>query len=318
MLEHIIMKIVNRIEDIQEPFKRAVITIGNFDGVHIGHQALLHTVTEKAVANDGTAVVMTFEPHPMKLLAPKDRTPLITLYEQKSELIARTGIDALIGVPFTKAFAEIRAREFVTDLLIRRIGMQSIVVGKDYAFGRNREGNIDLLKSWSRELGFEVFTVDWIQSAGFPERISSTRIRELVMNGQMEAARKLLGRYYQIRGTVAAGRRRGASLLGFPTANIQLQDELCPQQGIYAVTVQTQGHTHQGVANIGYSPTFDDHVFTIEVHIIDFYQNIYGEPIRVNFIRRLRAEVKFNSPDALSAQIEKDIAQARNVLSRLF
>jgi riboflavin kinase/FMN adenylyltransferase len=254
----------------------------------------------------------------MKLLSPKDRMPLITLYEQKCELISRTGIDILIGVPFTEAFSELSAREFVNDLLIRRIGMQSMVVGRDYAFGRNREGNIDLLKSWSRELGFEVFTVDWIQSAGFPERISSTRIRELVMNGQMEAARKLLGRYYQIRGTVAIGRRRGASLLGFPTANIQLHDELCPQQGIYAVTVQVQGRTHQGVANIGYSPTFDDHVFTIEVHLLDFDKNIYGEPIRVNFIRRLRAEVKFNSPDALSAQIEKDIAQARDILLRLF
>jgi riboflavin kinase/FMN adenylyltransferase len=134
----------------------------------------------------------------------------------------------------------------------------------------------------------------------------------------METARKLLGRYYQIRGTVATGRRRGASLLGFPTANIQLQDELCPQRGIYAVMVQIQGQTYQGVANIGYSPTFDDHVFTIEVHVLDFNQNIYGETIRVNFIRRLRAEVKFNSLDALSAQIEKDIARARDILSGLF
>ena len=311
------MKIVSRIEDIQKPFERAVMTIGNFDGVHIGHQALLHPVTEKAVAKDGTAVAMTFEPHPMNLLAPNDRKPLITLYEQKCELIARTGIDVLIGVPFTKSFSEISALEFVQDLLIQRIGMQTIVVGKDYTFGKKREGNVDLLKAWSRELGFEVCTVDWIQSAGLPQRISSTRIRELVMNGQMEKARKLLGRYYQIRGTVTAGRRRGASLLGFPTANIQLQDELCPQQGIYAVTVQVHGRTYQGVANIGYSPTFEDHVFTIEVHILDFNQDIYGASIRVNFIRRLRAEKKFHSLNDLSAQIEKDITQARDILSDL-
>ena len=253
----------------------------------------------------------------MKLLAPKDRTPLITLYEQKCELIARTDMDVLIAVPFTKAFSEITARKFVRDVLIRRIGVKAIVVGNDYSFGRDREGNISLLKSWSEELGYEVFTVDWIQSAGFPKRISSTRIRELVMNGQMEEATKLLGRYYQIRGTVTAGRRRGASLLGFPTANIQLQDELCPQQGIYAVTLQIGDRIHQGVANIGFSPTFDDHIFTIEVHILDFKNDIYGAPIRVNFIRRLRDEEKFNSPDALSAQIEKDIALARDILSNL-
>jgi len=311
------MRIVSRIEEIQTPYEKAVITIGNFDGVHIGHQALLHTVIEKALAMGGTSVVMTFEPHPMKLLAPSRHKPLITLYEQKCELISRTGIDVLISVPFTKAFSEMTARDFVQELLIDRIGVKAIVVGNDYTFGRNREGNVSLLKSWSRELGFEVFTVDWIQSANLARRISSTRIRELVKKGRMEEAKKLLGRYYQIRGTVTAGRRRGASQLGFPTANIELQDELCPAQGIYAVTVQIKGHTHQGVANIGFSPTFDDHLFTVEVHILDFNQSIYGESIRVNFIGRLRDEVKFNSLDALSAQIHKDIARAREILSNL-
>ena len=146
--------------------------------------------------------------------------------------------------------------------LIKRIGMKAIIVGKDYTFGKNREGNVELLKKWSYELGFEVITVDWIQTMGESDRISSTRIRELVMAGQMEDAKRLLGRDYQIRGTVTSGRKRGASLLGFPTANIQLQDELCPKQGIYAVTVQLENQTLPGVANIGYSPTFDDHVFT--------------------------------------------------------
>ena len=311
------MRIVNRIEDIHTPYKNAVITIGNFDGVHIGHQALLHTVTEKSGALDGTAVVMTFEPHPMKLLAPGDRTPLITLSEQKTELISRTGIDILICLPFTKAFANIPAREFIQDLLIRRIGMKALVVGKDYTFGRNREGNVALLKNWSRELNFELFIVDWIQSAGITDRISSTRIRELVMDGQMEEAKKLLGRDYQIRGIVTAGRHRGASLLGFPTANIHLQDELCPKQGIYAVTVQLQDQIYQGVANIGYSPTFNDHIFTIEVHIIDFKKDIYDIPIRINFIRRLRDEKKFNDIESLSSQIGQDIANARNILTNL-
>lgn len=310
------MKIVRNIEDIEKPYKNAVVTIGNFDGVHIGHQALFHTVLEKADAVEGTSVAMTFDPHPMKLLAPNDHTPLITLNEQKSELIARTGIEVLICLPFTAQFAALSARQFVQDLLVERIGMKALIVGKDYSFGRHREGTLELLRQWSSELNYEVVLVNWIHSAnGLPHRISSTRVRELVMEGRIVEANKLLGRYYQIRGVVEAGRKRGASLLGFPTANIHLQDELCPKQGIYAVTVEIDGRTYQGVANIGFSPTFDDHIFTIEVHIIDFKQTIYHHPIRVNFIERLRDEIKFASIDALAAQIHRDIAQAREVLS---
>jgi len=196
--------------------------------------------------------------------------------------------------------------------------MRAMVVGHDYSFGRNREGNLPLLQQWSKELGFEVLVVDWIQGAsGSAERISSTHIRELVMSGQMEEAKRMLGRYYQIRGTVAGGRNRGGRLLGFPTANIHLQDELCPKQGIYAVTVEHGGQLHKGVANIGYSPTFDDHLFTVEVHILDFDKNIYNDSIRVNFIQRLRDEIKFNGIEALSAQIHKDVAHAREILSNL-
>jgi len=313
------MKIIEHIEDIETPFKNAVITIGNFDGVHIGHQALFHTVIEKAEAIGGTSVAMTCEPHPMRVLAPNEHPPLITLYEQKKELIARTGIEVLICLPFTRAFAAFSARQYVEDLLVRQIGAKAVVVGKDYTFGRNREGNLTLLRQWSAELGFEVIVVDWIQAPGaITHRISSTRIRELVIQGMMEEAKKLLGRHYQIRGMVAAGRNRGGRLLGFPTANIHLQDELCPKQGIYAVTVEHEDQTYPGVANIGYSPTFDDHIFTIEVHILDFNLNIYGHKIRVNFIERLRDEIKFDSIQALAAQIHRDIAQARRILAVLF
>lgn len=312
------MEIVRSIEDIEKPFKNAVITIGNFDGVHIGHQALFHAVMEKADAIDGTSVAMTFDPHPLKLLAPTNHTPLITLNEQKSELIARTGIEVLVCLPFTSEFAAIPARRFVRDLLIERIGMRAIVVGRDYTFGRNREGSLELLRQWSSELNYEVLVVNWIQSAnGTPERISSTRIRELVMQGRIGEANRLLGRYYQIRGVVETGRRRGAGKLGFPTANIRLQDGLCPKQGIYAVTVEIDGCAYHGVANIGYSPTFDDHIFTIEVHILDFKRTIYGRPIRVNFIERLRDEIRFESLEALSAQIGQDIVRARALLANV-
>jgi riboflavin kinase/FMN adenylyltransferase len=312
------MDIVRDLAEIRNPLPKAVITIGNFDGVHIGHQALFHTVIEKAEALNGTSVAMTFDPHPMRVLSPNGHPPMITMPDQKAELIAKAGIDILICIPFTQEFAAISARGFVEDLLLHRLGMRAMVVGHDYSFGRNREGNLPLLQQWSRELGFEVLVVDWIQGAnGIAQRISSTHIRELVMGGRMDEARRMLGRHYQIHGTVASGRNRGGRLLGFPTANIHLQDELCPKQGIYAVTVEHAGQTYKGVANIGYSPTFDDHLFTVEVHILDFNKNIYSDPIRVNFIQRLRDEIKFNGIEALAAQIHKDVAHAREILSHL-
>lgn len=312
------MEIVSHLDAIEKPFTNAVITVGNFDGVHIGHQALFHTVVEKAHNIGGTAVAMTFDPHPMKVLAPEGQPAKITLAEQKAELIAKTGMDVLICIPFTKSFSSITARSFIEDLMIKKIGMRAIVVGRDYSFGRNREGDLDMLQRMAADLDFEVIVVDWIQGAnGKAQRISSTQIRELVMDGQMEEAKRMLGRYYQIRGIVAGGRNRGGRLLGFPTANINLQDELCPKQGIYAVTIEHNGTSYQGVANIGYSPTFDDHLFTIEVHILDFNKDIYSDRIRVNFIRRLRDEIKFESIEALSTQIEKDVDHARTILGEL-
>jgi len=309
------MQLIERLEDIKSSFKNAVITIGNFDGVHIGHQVLLHEVIEKADAIDGTSIAMTFEPHPIRVLKQNNHPPLITLYDQKVELIEKSGIDVLIVVPFTKEFAAIKAKEYVLDILIKRIGAQVIVVGEDYTFGKNREGNINLLRSYAEALDIQVEVVDWIPiSKKSADRISSTRIRNLVMDGRVHDAHKLLGRHYQIKGEVVTGRDRGGKLLGFPTANINLHDELCPKPGVYGVTVESMDGYYKGVANIGYSPTFDDHEFTVEAHILDFDKDIYGQDIRVNFIQRIRDEIKFSSIDELSDQITKDVAFARRVL----
>lgn len=310
------MQIINQLESITRPFTNAVITIGNFDGVHIGHQALFYEVIEKAHMLGGTSIAMTFEPHPLRLLRQNNRPPLITLLEQKVELIERSGIEVLVCVPFTRQFAAIPADRFVEELLVRKIGMKAIVVGEDYAFGKNRQGNIELLKSLAPRLGYEVLVTSMVRTVrGMSERISSTAIRELVLEGKVELACRKLGRRFQVRGTVVAGRDRGGRLLGVPTANLALEDELCPKSGIYAVTVEVRGRMHSGVANIGYSPTFDDRKFTVEVHILDFNESIYGEKIRVNFVRRLRDEIKFESIDALRRQIETDIDTARRVLS---
>lgn len=310
------MKIIDRLENITQPFKNAVITIGNFDGVHIGHQALFHEVIEKADAIDGTSIAMTFDPHPSRVLQKNNNPPLITLYEQKIELIERSGMQVLICIPFTKQFASLSAEDFIKDLLIDKIGMKAIIVGGDYTFGKNREGNLAVLKSFATQLGYEVIVADWIKAAQKAlDRISSTKIRELVMSGDVEPARKMLGRHYQIRGRVVKGRDRGGKLLGIPTANINLQDELCPKTGIYAVTVEYNNRIYKGVANIGYSPTFDDNQFTVEVHLLDFAENIYDEKIRVNFIERIRDEKKFADISELKDQINQDIKTADKILA---
>lgn len=311
------MRIVRDLEEIEQPFPGAVITIGNFDGVHIGHQALFHEVIERADAVGGTSLAMTFEPHPIRVLQKSGHPPLITLFDQKAELVAETGMDVLICIPFTMAFAAVSAQQFVHEILVERIGMKAIVVGKDYTFGHRREGNLELLQTFADRLGFELVVADWIQPPNNgADRTSSTRIRELVQDGQMTDARKMLGRYYQIKGTVTHGRDRGGKLLGCPTANIKLYDELSPKTGVYAVSVEVSGRKYMGVANIGYSPTFDDQLFTVEVHLLDFDQEIYDRKIRVNFIERLRDEVKFDSIEALSDQIRADITSARQLLNQ--
>jgi riboflavin kinase/FMN adenylyltransferase len=310
------MELIERIEDLR-PYQKAVVTIGNFDGVHLGHQFLLHKAIETADAVDGTSIAMTFEPHPIRVLTQNEHPPLLTLLEQKMELIESSGIDVLICLPFTRAFASMAAQKFVKDILIGRIGMHAIVIGKDYTFGKKRAGNLDLLQAMALQLNFEVIVADWIypRSNGQSRRISSTRIRDLIIDGKMTKAKALLGRHYQIRGVVAQGRDRGGKLLGFPTANINLTDELCPKMGVYAVTVELADKRYKGVANIGYSPTFDDHIFTVEVHILDFDEQIYGQSIRVNFIRRIRDEIKFNSVAELAEQIHADIRKGREILS---
>ncbi|MBU0973160.1 MAG: bifunctional riboflavin kinase/FAD synthetase [Proteobacteria bacterium] len=310
------MELIENLDLISSPYKNAVITIGNFDGVHKGHQALFHQVMEKADEIGGIAVAVTFEPHPLRALGISS-PPLITRYDQKKELIEQSGIDVLICIPFDKAFSAITAHDFIEKILVKKIGMKGIIIGEDYSFGKDRTGNIDLLKSEGKRLGFETIVSPWINDTNEGvERISSTRIREIVMEGNVDQAMKYLGRHYQIRGKVIRGRKRGGSQLGFPTANIKLHDELCPKVGVYAVKVETVKGAFQGVANIGFSPTFGDQMFTIEVHILDFDHNLYDSRIRINMVARLRDEKKFSSIGELSGQIRKDIEIAKEILEK--
>jgi len=310
------MELIENITQINKPFKNAVITIGNFDGVHKGHQSLFQQVIEKARQLHGTSIAITFDPHPLKALG-FSGPPMITRRDQKVELIEKCGLDVLLCIPFDKVFASITAHDFIEKILVNKIGMKAIIIGADYLFGKDRQGNIELLKEEEGRLGFETIVSPWINNTGSDlERISSTRIREIVMEGKVDQAMKYLGRHYQIRGKVIKGRKRGGSMLGFPTANIKLHDELCPEHGVYAVTVETTKGNFRGVANIGFSPTFGDQMFTIEVHILDFNHDIYDTRIRVNMVKKLRDEKKFSSIQELSEQIKKDIKIAKDILEK--
>ncbi len=309
------MELYEGFEGIEYPFHNSVVTIGNFDGVHKGHQMLLGAAVEKAAQIGGRSVAVTFSPHPRQVLCNGDQPPLITIHEQKVELIKACGVDVLVTVPFTREFAAINARDFVTDLLIAKLGMKAIIVGNDYYFGCKREGDIALMKRFGEEMDFDVVIPNWVSL--MDKRISSTRIREIISRGEVHRAPELLGRFYQVRGKVVSGRDRGGKLLGFPTANINLNDELCPASGVYAVTISCSLGQFDGVANIGYSPTFDDHIFTVEVHILDFEGDIYGESIKVNMIRKLRDEKKFSGIAELSQQIETDIQDTRELFKVL-
>ncbi|WP_300669766.1 bifunctional riboflavin kinase/FAD synthetase [Desulfoluna sp.] len=309
------MELYEGFEGIKHPFRNSVITIGNFDGVHKGHQALLASAVEKAAQIGAQSVAVTFDPHPKQILCNGDHPPLITIHEQKAELIAACGVDVLVTVPFTMEFAAIEARQFVVDYLVGKLGMKAIIVGNDYYFGRKREGDIALMKRFAAEMDFDVITPEWVNVG--EKRISSTRIREIISRGEVHRAPELLGRFYQVRGTVVSGRDRGGKLLGFPTANINLSDELCPASGVYAVAISCSLGQFQGVANIGYSPTFDDHIFTVEVHILDFSGDIYGETIKVNMVQKLRDEKKFSGIEELSQQIRTDIDNARTIFKDL-
>lgn len=307
------MKIYTRISDISQTFANACVTIGNFDGVHLGHQQLFATVVRKARSLQGTSIAITFDPHPLQVLLPGG-IKLISNIEQKIELIEMAGIDVLLVVPFTREFATTSAEEFVSSLLVGRLGVKELVVGYDYAFGKGRSGNIAFLQKQGEIYGFPVTVVDAFYEHG--QLVSSTRIRELIREGEMTAARELLGRFYQIRGTVQIGKQRGGPVIGFPTANLQFDEEdLVPRHGVYVTQVICNGRCYGGILNIGYNPTFGEEKLVAETHIFDFSEDIYGKPIKVNLLQFLRSERKFSGPRELTEQIIKDVAVAKTVLA---
>ncbi len=308
------MQVFDGIEAVRRKLKKPAITIGNFDGVHKGHQALFQIVKQWAGRLNGQSVVVTFDPHPLEVLFPKKAPPVITSHLKKLDLIASCGIDATIVIPFNLAFSGMSAREFVEVILVQKIGVKAIIVGHDYRFGHGREGDIAFLKLLGGQYGFRVETVSGITVNDTV--VSSTAIRHMILNGNIREANKLLGRYFDVNGTVIVGRRRGAGL-GFPTANIRMPAVTSPRTGVYVVEAEVEGKTYGGAANLGYNPTFGDIDLSLEAHLFDFNQDIYGRPITIRFVDRLRDELRFSGPGELAEQITKDVASAKKILSEM-
>jgi riboflavin kinase/FMN adenylyltransferase len=308
------MSIICNLNNLPQDITNPVITIGNFDGVHWAHQKIFKKIIARARDLQGTSVGITFEPHPIKVMFPTKAKPLITLLEQKKELIINQGIDLLLIIEFTAEFAAISSRDFVKDILVDKLGVKEIVVGYDYTFGHNRQGNIEVLREMGSLFNFNVQKVDPVYVENV--LVSSTSIRNLIMEGNVVGAKKLLGRNYQIRGKVIRGMNRGGSLLGYPTANLRLTDELIPKEGVYIVLIDIGGKTYQGLTNIGYNPTFKDKTLSVETYIFNLSAHIVNQKIKVNFLSRLRDEITFASSKELSQQIDQDVNQAREFFQK--
>ncbi len=291
--------------------KGSVLTLGNFDGLHLGHRKIIGKVTTRARKLKLPSIVYTFEPHPMKVLAPEKSPPLITSPEDKRALIEAACVDILITANFTKGFASTHPKTFVKDILIERLGVREVWIGHDYSFGKGKQGSAGYLKELGARLGFFVGVIAAHKKEG--DIVSSSRIRTLIKEGRVGSAARLLTVPYAIRGRVIKGRDIGCSL-GFPTANIGTKAELIPGPGVYAGYAELNKEPLPAVINIGIAPTFNRGKTVIECHILDFKGSIYDKDIRVSFLRRLRGERLFKDTDSLKAQISKDVLRARSVL----
>ena len=304
------MKIIRNLSHIGA-LKNPVATIGNFDGVHIGHRQIFRQLRQAAAGINGVSIVITFAPHPLKMVTSGKKLRLISTYDEKERLLEASGIDYLVIIPFTKEFAALSARAFVIDILVSSLGIKKLIVGYDYAFGRNREGNIGFLRQMGKEFGFTVEVLEPIWNG--KTLFSSTNIRKMVEDGNVKDVVHLLGRHFSIGGKVVHGHHRGKTM-GFPTANLQSENELIPKCGVYAVKVKLNGEMYDGACNIGPNPTFDDEAISIEVFIFGYDGDLYGQSLRLFFVERIRDERKFPDVCALQRQIKDDVSRCREVL----
>jgi riboflavin kinase/FMN adenylyltransferase len=305
------MEIIRDLDGLA-PHPFPAVALGNFDGVHLGHQTILRTAIERARAGRGAAFVLTFEPLPAKVLFPERAPRLILTPEDKLDLLRQSGIDGVILLDFTLAMSKLTPREFVREYLAGRLGAKAVVVGHSVSFGHHRAGNATVMEDLGRELGFATTVVGPVKVAGMD--VSSTKVREVIAAGEVRSAAALLGRHHFVSGLVVHGRERGRTI-GFPTANIQSRTECIPPDGVYATRVVLDDNTYGSITNIGMRPTFAEPERTIEAHIFDFDRDIYDQPVKLEVIERIRPERKFESAQALAAQIASDLRRAKEILA---
>jgi len=307
------MEIIRGLEALNKSYPNTVLTIGNFDGVHLGHQKIILEVLKRSEEIKGTSMAVTFEPHPMKVLAPEREIRILTTLEEKAKLIEEMGVNVLLCINFNKEFANLLPDDFIEDVLVKKINAKEIIVGTNYAFGKNKKGTVELLKRRGKKYGFRVKAVSNVRVYG--NIVSSSSIRSLLLKGAVYDTSTFLGRAYSIEGSVIKGKGRGKNLLNIPTANITTPVEIAPKEGVYAVRVGFNNSIYEGVANIGKNPTFGNTDVSYEVHLFNFSINLLGQNIRIYFIDRLRGERLFPDVLSLEKQIRNDIERAREILS---
>ena len=295
--------------------KGCALTIGNFDGVHLGHRRVIAALVEQAKEIGCEAVVMVFEPQPQELFSPDTAPARLCRLRDKYTLLKKLGVDRLLCVNFNEKFASQSAKKFVEQLLVKRLAVKHLIIGDDFHFGKNRQGNFDMLCQAGKKFGFSVTDTASFKLADC--RISSTEIRQALEQDRLADAEKMLGRPYSIIGRVFHGDKRGREI-GFPTANVSLKRKVSPITGVYAVQIKTTDGHYYGVANIGSRPTVLGKIAQLEVHIFDFNKNLYGQNIEVIILKKLRSEIKFESINALTAQIDTDTKQARIFLNNKY
>ena len=308
------MKVIDHLEELAKP-SYSVVTIGTFDGVHIGHQTILNRIVEDARAKNGKSILITFWPHPRFILnKDADKLRLLSTFDEKIELVDALGVDYLLKIAFTPDFARLSAEDFVQNILVERVATKKLLIGYDHHFGNNREGNIDYLQSRSSQYGYQVQEIpkQEVDHVG----ISSTKIRTALQEGEIHLANILLGRSYSIKGKVVHGAKKGRSI-GFATANIEIPEtyKLLPSDGAYAIKARVRDQWFDGMLNIGFKPTVDGSKRTIEAHLFNFAEDIYEETVRVEFVKLLRKEIRFKSIEELKNQLVRDKEEALKILS---
>ena len=303
------MKIIRGLPEKEREYKNPVLTLGNFDGVHLGHQEIFKKIVNRAKEIGGTSIAITFDPHPLKILAPEKCPSLITNFKEKAEILESLQVDILFSIPFSRKFSDLNAADFVKKIVVDKIGAKELFIGYDFAFGKGREGDTGILKGLGESMGFKVTVFEPIRVG--EKTVSSTLIRNLIKEGNVREAYIYLGRPYSVSGKVIKGHGRGKRL-GFPTANINFQSELIPGDGVYVGEVLFGENRYKSLINVGTNPTFGEDKLNIEVFILDFDKDIYGEYLKVLFHEKIRGEIRFKAQEQLIVQMRNDLKQARD------